>query len=126
MQRLAFSIVRQANRRCINIRQFSKINIPSSAVTEPEYGVEIEVGDDWSPKADELKKVKVPYMPEHTKQEMYRLHKADPIANTDSALAKQFNCSITRVRAVIYLHKHREEVRNKLLDTTDGTVKPHW
>lgn len=109
-----------------SIRHFSSTpNHPPNSTqfhgvyNEPEYGVTDSEGFDPTG-------VKVPYLPDHIRVEMYNLHKADPTQNSDEALSQRFGTSLTRTRAVLVLMQKREALQRKLLGTEDGSVPPDW
>lgn len=86
---------------------------------EPEYAVTDD--EDFNPAH-----VKIAYLPDNIRIEMYNLHKSDMEKWDEVALSRKYAASITRVRAVLLLMQRREELRNRLLGTTDGSVPAHW
>lgn len=100
-------------------------NFPSGSVhsssdwEEPEYGV--TDNEEFNPAA-----VKISYLPDYVRQEMYKLYQSDPNVWTEKELSRKYGTSITRTRAVLLLMQRREELRNRLLGTTDGSVPEHW
>lgn len=80
---------------------------------EPEYKVSSD------PILDP-KFIRVPYLRDSTKQEIYQKYKNDPIKWSSKILAQTYGATETRIKAVIYLMKFREEMMTKkeLLEIT--------
>lgn len=73
------------------------------AYKDPPYMVDSEAPVDWAA-------VKVMYLTQAQKQELYLKHKADPETNTPGSLAIEFNLREDRVKALLFLQRKREEV----------------
>lgn len=97
----------------------STANSLGSVNQEPEYAVTDD--EDFNPA-----QVKIAFLPDNIRIEMYNLHKSDPEKWNEVSLSRKYAASITRVRAVLMLMQRREELRNRLLGTTDGSVPLHW
>lgn len=67
--------------------------------------------------------IKVPYIVDAKRVEIYQKHKEDPVKWSIKNIAQHYSMSIYRSRAIIYLMKEREE-----LMTTNGVlnVPPLW
>ena len=77
-------------------------------IYEPERGVIDE--DDVVDAAD----VKVPYVPDNIRQEIFEKFKANPVDNMFIKLAQEYRMTVIRCKAVIYLMKTRENMKKKL------------
>ena len=62
--------------------------------------------------------VKVPYLAEKSKIEMYKRHKQDPVKWSISRLSQQYGATLDRTKAILFLMRKREEVmtKEKVLD----------
>lgn len=109
----------QPNNKMMSVPSSSSGNGGNVRWEEPEYGV--TDSDQMDPSG-----VKIAYLHDHVRVEMYNLHKSDPVEWSEEALSKHFGASLTRTRAVLILMKRREELRNELLGTTDGSVPTEW
>ena len=109
----------QTNNRMMSVPSSSSGSGGNVRWEEPEYGV--TDSEQMDPTG-----VKIAYLHDHVRIEMYNLHKNDPIEWNEAALSKHFGSSLTRTRAVLILMKRREDMRNELLGTTDGTVPTEW
>lgn len=125
MQRIAFSVLKVVSHKLTaakTLRRGFAVNIVTPKTFAPDY--EYAVTDEetnYDPKT-----VKVAFLRDHVRLEMFELHKSNPTEWTEDALSKRYGASVTRVRAVLYLMQLRENKRNELLGTTDGTVPSLW
>ncbi len=71
--------------------------------------------------------MKVPFLRDAQKEEMYALHKSDPVKWTVHALAEKFGARQERIKAVLYLRRGREELLAKegLLDIAADWTAMH-
>lgn len=105
------SLLRDVTKRTPTFRQFA-----SSGYRDPGYMVapEAEIDSD---------RVKVPLMTDATRKEMYKKHKDDPEKHTIPSLSNQYNCSVERVKAVIFLLRKREKM---MFDLGVADIKSDW
>lgn len=87
-----------------------------AAYKEPGHAVDTSA--DVSPKD-----VKVPYLSDNTRVEMYKRHKADPQQWSISKLSQHYGATLDRTKAVLFLMQKREElmVKEKVAD-----IPPMW
>ena len=78
----------------------------SSGWREPSFMVSTEPTVD--PRA-----VKIPVLSDATRAQIYSKFKADPAEWTAAKLAQNYNCSVDRVKAVIFLMQKRETVQKE-------------
>jgi hypothetical protein len=57
--------------------------------------------------------IKVPYLQENQRKDIYQKYKEDPVAWSPAKLAEKYQASEMRVKAVIYLMQKREELMEK-------------
>ena len=74
---------------------------------EPEYGVQDET------ERVDPSEVKVPYVTEEMKGEIYGKFKLDPQEKTFTKLANEYKMNVTRVKAIVLLRRNREEMMKK-------------
>lgn len=60
------------------------------------------------------KEIKVPYMKEKHREEMWQLYKSNPEENTYSVLSQKYGSTLLRTKAILYLMQRREEVMNEI------------
>lgn len=94
----------QVGRHCVfgGIRSFSDRKARGGYKESP-YMVDTDV------RSVPASQIRVPYLNEKLKQEMYGKHKQDPEEWTVNALSKQYGASMERTKAVLYLMRRREE-----------------
>lgn len=83
----------------------------SAAVREPDPGVIDEEH------AVDPALIRVPYLPDSTRMEIYAKFKQNPVESTFAKLAQEYRMSLTRCKAVVYLMRTREEMM-----TTNGVL----
>ena len=78
----------------------------------------MDVSADVSPRD-----VKVPYLSDNTRVEMYKRHKADPLQWSISKLSQHYGATLDRTKAVLFLMQKREElmIQEKVAD-----IPPMW
>jgi hypothetical protein len=59
--------------------------------------------------ADDPANIKIPYMKDHKRQEMYLMHMQNPEENTIETLSKLYGTSLERTTAIIFLMRKRHE-----------------
>lgn len=106
------SLVRGVTKRTPTFRQATT----SSGYRDPGYMVNAETMID-----SDL--IKVPLMTDKTRKDLFKKFKDDPEKWTIPALSNTFNCSVERVKAIIFLLQGRED-----LMIADGVfdIKNEW
>ena len=105
------SLFRDVTKRSLTIRQFS-----SSGYRDPGYMVNSEAEIDSD-------RIKIPLMTDATRREIYKKYRDDPERHSIPSLSNQYNCSVERVKAVIFLLELREKM---MLDGGVSDIKSDW
>lgn len=73
-------------------------------IHDPEYGVQLEEAGDNIPPS----KVRVPWLTEAQKDDIYSKHKSDPVKFSTRALSQLYKANEMRIMSVIFMRRERE------------------
>lgn len=58
--------------------------------------------------------IKIPYLSEEDREEIYELYLDDPVENSFAELSMEYSVSEARIRAIVYLMRNREAMQRKI------------